>query len=222
MLTRFARACLWVASIVRSHAQPRDVRGHATQTWIVQSVLNLGKRAATAAVLAAVLAVPFASGGCLSRQLAITSEPPGARVWLNDVEIGRTPVAAEFTHFGDYSVRLEHEGYEPLDTHKRTAMPWYEYPPIDLVMTALPFHIETEIAWHFELSPRTPEGDVGLQIEHGSCASGQRRTAASRLVRPVPGARPPCHCPVFGSVRSPQQRALTFKARSVAQSTYEP
>ncbi len=109
------------------------------------------------------LALPFALGGCLSRHLAITSEPAGARVWLNDVEIGRTPVAAAFTHFGDYTVRLEHAGYEPINTHKRTKMPWYEYPPIDLIATALPFHIETKLAWHFALSPRTSEGDMGVE-----------------------------------------------------------
>ena len=101
--------------------------------------------------------------GCLSRHLSITSEPSGARVWLNDIEIGRTPIEAEFTHFGDYSVRLERDGYEPLQTHKRAWAPWYEYPPIDLVVTALPIPVETEIDWHFELSPRTSEGDEGVE-----------------------------------------------------------
>ncbi len=121
------------------------------------------RRGVTIAGLGAAMAAFLPLGGCLSRHLEITSEPPGARVWLNDVEIGRTPVAAEFTHFGDYSVRLEHDGYEPLDTHKRAWAPWYEYPPIDLLITALPFHIETKIDWHFELSPRTSEGDVGVE-----------------------------------------------------------
>ena len=100
--------------------------------------------------------------GCLGRQFDITSEPPGARVWLNDVEIGRTPVAAEFTHFGDYDVRLELDGYEPLQTHRKAKTPWYEYPPIDLVATALPMRIETKIPWHFELSPRSSENDAGV------------------------------------------------------------
>jgi PEGA domain len=142
---------------VCSHAlpYPREARGHATQHATQRATMRLGALAA--------LIVPLAMGGCLSRHLAITSEPAGARVWLNDVEIGRTPVAAEFTHFGDYTVRLEHEGYEPIDTHKRTRMPWYEYPPIDLAATILPFQIETKLAWHFELSPRTAEGDVGVE-----------------------------------------------------------
>ena len=104
----------------------------------------------------------FLSGGCLSRHIAITSEPAGARVWLNDVEIGRTPVAAEFTHFGDFDVRLEHEGYEALATHRRARAPWYEWPPIDLAATVLPFNIETRINWHFELTPRSAEADAGV------------------------------------------------------------
>lgn len=101
--------------------------------------------------------------GCLSRHLSITSEPSGARVILNDVEIGRTPVKADFTHFGDYDVRLERDGFEPLSTHKRAWAPWYEYPPIDLIVTMLPVPVETKIAWHFELEPRTGEGDVGVE-----------------------------------------------------------
>lgn len=100
--------------------------------------------------------------GCLGRQITITSTPPGATVWLNDVQIGRTPVSAEFTHFGDFDVRLEHEGYEALATHRRARAPWYEWPPIDLAATVLPINIETRINWHFELTLRSAEADAGV------------------------------------------------------------
>ncbi|MEO1498872.1 MAG: PEGA domain-containing protein, partial [Planctomycetota bacterium] len=73
-----------------------------------------------------ICAVPMA--GCLERTITVTSEPPGAIVTLNDVEIGRTPVTTEFTYFGVYDVRVRKDGYEPLVTRRETTTPWWEYP----------------------------------------------------------------------------------------------
>ena len=119
-------------------------------------------RTLSACGAAAMGALAATQAGCLGRQLTITSTPPGATVWLNDVQIGRTPVSAEFTHFGDFDVRLEHEGYEALATHRRARAPWYEWPPIDLAATVLPFNFQTSINWHFELTPRSSEADAGV------------------------------------------------------------
>ena len=48
--------------------------------------------------------------GCQQRTIRVTSEPSGAVAYLNDVEVGRTPVEVDFTWFGTYEVRLEKEG----------------------------------------------------------------------------------------------------------------
>lgn len=96
-------------------------------------------------------AMTLGLGGCLERRIQITSDPSGALVWLNDVEVGRTPCETAFTYFGDYDVRVRLEGYEPLVERKNARQPVYEYPPMDLVATALPAKIETEIKWHFVL-----------------------------------------------------------------------
>jgi hypothetical protein len=103
-------------------------------------------------VMCGMVASVLALGGCLERRIHITSEPAGAMVWLNDVEVGRTPCETAFTYFGDYDVRVRLEGYEPLVERKKARQPVYEYPPMDLVATALPAKIETEIKWHFVLS----------------------------------------------------------------------
>jgi hypothetical protein len=74
-------------------------------------------------------------GGCTGhvvRTITIESEPPGAIVWLNDNEVGRTPVTAEFTWYGVYRVRLEKEGYETFTSYERVAAPWYELVGLDL------------------------------------------------------------------------------------------
>jgi hypothetical protein len=97
-------------------------------------------------------------GGCLERQMTITSEPSGAMVWLNDVEVGRTPCETAFTYFGDYDVRVRLEGYEPLVERKTARQPVYEYPPLDLVATALPTKVKTEIKWHFVLEKSLESG----------------------------------------------------------------
>lgn len=95
----------------------------------------------------------LAAGGCLERTITVTSKPEGALVYLNDVEVGRTPVTTGFNFYGVYSVRLVKEGYETLDTKRRTDTPIYEYPPIDLVAAALPTRAQTKLKWDFELQP---------------------------------------------------------------------
>lgn len=89
--------------------------------------------------------------GCLERRIRVTSEPPGALVWLNDREIGRTPVETGFTFHGDYDVRLQLDGYEPVHTERRAKAPVHEWPGIDLVAAALPVKFDNTIEWHFDL-----------------------------------------------------------------------
>ncbi|QOJ00014.1 MAG: PEGA domain-containing protein [Phycisphaeraceae bacterium] len=94
-----------------------------------------------------------ALGACAQRRIEITSQPPGATVWVNDLEVGRTPVTATFVHYGTYDVRLAREGCEPLSTSARAAAPWYEYVGPDLVAEAWPGGVTTTVRWHFTLEP---------------------------------------------------------------------
>ncbi len=48
--------------------------------------------------------------GCVERLITVKSTPAGALVYLNDEEVGRTPVTVPFKFYGTYDVRLEHEG----------------------------------------------------------------------------------------------------------------
>lgn len=96
--------------------------------------------------------------------MSITSEPAGALVYLNDVEIGRTPVETDFTFFGSYDVRLKLDGYEPIATSRQARAPFYEYPGPDLIAEAIPAKIRTRIQWHFDLQPLAysrPDADKG-------------------------------------------------------------
>ncbi len=104
--------------------------------------------------LGVALLLALLAGGCVERTVSITSEPPGAVVWLNDEEVGRTPVVVPFTFHGVYDVRLEREGHRPLWTKAKTNEHWWELPGPDLVAEAIPDG-KSETKWHFTLEPDT-------------------------------------------------------------------
>ncbi|MCB9838345.1 MAG: PEGA domain-containing protein [Phycisphaeraceae bacterium] len=101
--------------------------------------------------------------GCLHRRIFIASDPPGATVHLNDVEVGRTPVEVDFTYFGVYDVRLSKPGYEPIVTSENAKAPVYEWPGIDLIAEAIPADITTEIRWSYTLMP--VDNDIDSVLE---------------------------------------------------------
>lgn len=90
---------------------------------------------------------------CVQRKIRVTSTPPGARVLLNDQEIGRTPVETRFTFYGGYDIQLIKPGFEHLHELKQAKAPLHEYPVIDLAATAVPADINHTIEWHFDLTP---------------------------------------------------------------------
>ena len=104
--------------------------------------------------MATAVAISTASlGGCLSRKIIVTSDPPGARVWANDVELGETPLEADFTYYGSYDVLVKKDGYEPLRVNVPVDAPFYEYPGPDIVANLVPGGIEHSAKWNFKLEP---------------------------------------------------------------------
>ncbi len=89
-------------------------------------------------IIGMVLAALAAACGCVRRTITITTEPPGTLVWLNDREVGRTPVQVDFKHYGTYDVRLEHRGYEPMMTSGRANPPWWDHVGLDLFAELTP------------------------------------------------------------------------------------
>lgn len=103
----------------------------------------------------------LALAGCVQRTLTITTRPSGALVMLNDQEVGRTPVTANFEWYGDYDVICRLAEYETLKTHTRVDAPWYEWPPFDFVAEVLwPWAVHDRHYREFTLTPKeypTPE-----------------------------------------------------------------
>ena len=79
----------------------------------------------------------LALGGCVERTMKIDSDPQGARVFVNDEEVGLTPAKLSFLWYGDYDLILRKDGYQTLKTNYRVNPPWYQYPPVDLVAECL-------------------------------------------------------------------------------------
>lgn len=100
------------------------------------------------------------AGGCgrVDRTLTVTSDPPGAIVYLNDNEVGRTPVTTNFTWYGTYRVRLEKEGYTTLTLLEPIRAPWFQWVPIDLAFdTVVPgTHRDEHTLGPYKLEPVVP------------------------------------------------------------------
>ena len=92
--------------------------------------------------------------GCVERKLTIVTEPQEAIVWLNDEEIGVTPVTVNFNWYGDYNIRIEKPGYDILNTHQLLQRPAHDVFPLDFFAQVLwPGTIEDSYTWTFQLEP---------------------------------------------------------------------
>ncbi len=101
-------------------------------------------------MLVAAVALSAAGSACVERTVRITTEPQGAAVFLNDQQVGNSPVKVPFTWYGDYDIVLRKPGYQTVHTNHRLDAPWYQYPLIDLFAECfVPFTIYD----HREIGP---------------------------------------------------------------------
>lgn len=127
--------------------------------------------------------------GCVQRRLTIRSNPPGALVYVDNEEIGITPVATDFVYYGTRQIRLVKDGFETLTVLQPIPAPWYQIFPLDFVAeNVVPGEIRDERVLDFALVPQTiVHGDQLLQR-----AEDLRRTTQSQIPPPLaPGMLPP-------------------------------
>ena len=127
-------------------------------------------------------------GGCVRRTLNVTSDPPGALVYLNDQEVGRTPVQRDFTWYGTYDVAVRKDGYDTLKTKGRVIAPWWQWPPFDLVAELLPLRLHDEKSLHYTLNASgvAPSEDEML----GRAEEMRRQLESSEHTRQPPAVTP--------------------------------
>jgi len=152
-------------------------------------------------LLAVSVLATVALAGCygqVQRTITIDSEPEGARCWLNDNEIGKTPVTVPFTWYGTYSVRLEHPGYEPLIAEADVNAPVFQWVGPDLLYeTVVPgVHHDTH-AFRYALHEAKPTDPAGLRER----ADSLRRDAGTAAFKPI--MRPDPTIPPVGTPAEP-------------------
>jgi hypothetical protein len=85
------------------------------------------------AIALSVAALCLSSTGCVRRRLTVRSFPPGAQVFVDDQEIGTTPVSSSFVYYGTRKVTLIKDGYRTETLFQQLNPPWYQIPPLDFV-----------------------------------------------------------------------------------------
>jgi hypothetical protein len=93
--------------------------------------------------------------GCVQRRMTVRTNPPGALLYVDDYEIGTTPVSTSFTYYGTRNIRLVKDGYETLTVKQTILPPWYEFPPMDFVSeNFVPGQIRDQRTLDFQLKPQ--------------------------------------------------------------------
>ena len=113
------------------------------------------------------LSLALASTGCVQRTLTVKSDPPGAIVSLNGVEVGRTPIERDFTWYGVYDVELRKDGYEPLKKRGDVIAPWWQWVPLDFFTEFLPLHDKHTL--NYRMQPVSEaSADPKLMLQHAA------------------------------------------------------
>ena len=103
-----------------------------------------------------VLGVVFLSG-CVKRNLYIKSDPAGATVYFNEKEVGETPLDYDFMWYALHRVKLEKEGFEPIEEFISIRTPLYLWLPLDLIIHLIPFTFEDNRELSYVLTPMEEE-----------------------------------------------------------------
>lgn len=159
---------------------PARSRSTATQGWRLGCALL-----AAAATLAA---------GCVQRRLTVRTNPPGARVYVDNHEIGTTPVSASFIYYGKRDIRIVKDGYETQTFLQPVPAPWWQCPPLDFITeNVIPWEIRDHRVVDRQLAPQmvvpTEELLARAQQLRGS-SQVAASTAPSNLAPPGVNAPP--------------------------------
>lgn len=138
--------------------------------------------------------------GCVRRRMTIRTNPPGAVVYVDDYEIGATPVSTNFVHYGTRRIRLTKDGYETLTVEQPIPAPWYQIPPMDFFAeTIIPVEIRDHRTLNYQLSPQRVVPPDQLRARAEDLRARAQAAGASLPAGPPipsrPGATTPAMAP---------------------------
>jgi len=146
---------------------------------------------------AAVLQILLAAG-CVQRRMTIRSNPPGALVYVDDYQLGTTPVSHDFVYYGTRKIKLVKDGFETLTVRQPFPLPWYQYFPLDFVTeNVIPWEIRDERVVDLAMVPAasTPPESVVARAEQVRLAAGSLPPADAATVVPLQAAGQPVPAP---------------------------
>ncbi|MDA7950889.1 MAG: PEGA domain-containing protein [Pirellulaceae bacterium] len=101
------------------------------------------------------LVVLILCSGCVRRRMTVRSNPPGGRVFIDDREVGTSPVSVEYTYYGTRKIRVVKDGYETVSVKENLAPPWYQWPVVNFFSENLwPAEIRDERTIDINMSPQ--------------------------------------------------------------------
>ena len=123
----------------------------------------------------------------MQRRLTIRSNPPGALVYVDDHELGITPVSHDFIYYGTRKVRLVKDGYETLTLLQPIPAPWYQFIGLDFITeNVIPGEIRDERVLDYQLSPQ-------IIVPTEQLLGRAENLRHSSVPPPMPPAPPPRH-----------------------------
>ncbi len=135
--------------------------------------------------LATLALIAVLSTGCVRRRMTIRSNPPGALVYVDDQEIGATPVSTSFVYYGTRKIRLVLDGYETQTVMENFRPPWYQWPGVDFVSENVwPQEVRDERIIDIQLVPKKIVPTHELMTR----ADNLRRGARQGYIAPLPDA----------------------------------
>lgn len=145
--------------------------------------------------------------GCIHRSLTVLTEPPGAKVYINDELKGDTPVSYDFTWYGWYRLTLRKDGFDRVDDHRFVKAPMYFWIPFDLVMELVPLTIRDARTWSYTLTKSaelpTPAPPKTLSPEQEPVAAAPAAPVAETpTMTPSPDAAAPTAAPAAAKLEA--------------------
>jgi hypothetical protein len=117
--------------------------------------------------------------------MTVRSNPPGALVYVDDYQIGTTPVSTDFIYYGTRKIRLVKDGYETLTVRQPFPLPWYQVFPLDFVTENIwPWEIRDERVVDLAMMPAamTPPEEVVGRAEVARLSAGGGAVAQAPVV----------------------------------------
>lgn len=103
----------------------------------------------------------MSGSGCVTRALVISTEPPGAQVYVDDQLVGESPVRVKFVHYGVRKITMEKRDkdgkliYERKIVYADVQPPIYQRFPIDFASdVVIPVNLKDEHVLNFQLEPK--------------------------------------------------------------------